>query len=61
MLPLLRITGDQLEHNFAQVIEMLAQEFSLTDEERLELIPSGRQAKFNSKVYWAKTYLNRRP
>ncbi len=59
MLPLLRITGDQLEHNFAQVIEMLAQEFSPTDEERLELIPSGRQAKFNSKVYWAKTYLSR--
>ncbi len=57
MLPLLKITGDQGEHNFADVIERLAQEFQLTDEERQELIPSGRQARFNSKVYWAKTYL----
>lgn len=54
MLPLLRITGDQKEHNFAEVIEKLAKEFQLTDEERREMLPSGRQARFNSRVYWVK-------
>lgn len=57
MLPLLRITSDQMEHVFAEVIEKLAKEFNLTDAERMERIPSGRQTRFNSKVYWAKTYL----
>ena len=35
----------------------LAKEFNLTDEERAELLPSGKQAIFTNRVQWAKTYL----
>ena len=39
------------------VIESLAEQFQLTEEEREELLPSGKQAVFASRVHWAKTYL----
>jgi len=39
------------------VIEKLANEYNLTDEERAELLPSGKQARFSNRVQWAKSYL----
>jgi restriction system protein len=35
----------------------LADRFKLTDEERGELLPSGKQARFTNRVHWAKSYL----
>jgi restriction system protein len=35
----------------------LAQTFQLTDAEREELLPSGRQSRFANRVAWAKVYL----
>ena len=37
----------------------LADQFGLTDGERVELLPSGQQARFNNRVAWAKIYLER--
>jgi restriction system protein len=37
----------------------LAGEFSLTDQERKELLASGNQAIFDNRVGWAKTYLKK--
>ena len=37
----------------------LADQFGLTDDERVELLPSGQQARFNNRVAWAKVYLER--
>ena len=59
MLPLLKFAGDGEEHSLREAIEDLADEFSLTDEERKELLPSGRQATFNNRVGWARTYMKK--
>ena len=40
MLPLLKALGDGEEHSLHEVIESLADQFELTDEERRELLPS---------------------
>lgn len=41
MLPLLRLSADGQEHSVREVIEKLADDFGLSDEERKELLPSG--------------------
>ena len=57
MLPLLKLAGDGHEHALAEVREVLAREFNLSDAGREELLPSGRQSKFANRVAWAKVYL----
>jgi len=59
MLPLLKVLGDGEEHSLHEVIETLADQFELTEEERRELLPSGRQAKFDNRVAWARTYIKK--
>lgn len=59
MLPLLKALGDGEEHGLHEVIKTLADQFELTDEERRELLPSGRQAKFDNRVAWARTYMKK--
>ncbi len=59
MLPLLKILSDGQEHSYRDLIENLAAEFKLTDEDRKELLPSGNQLLFDNKVSWAKTYLKK--
>lgn len=59
MLPLLAIAGDGREHSLRETIEALAEQFGLTAEERRELLPSGRQATFDNRVGWARTYLKK--
>jgi restriction system protein len=59
MLPLLQIAEDGNEHNSREVIEKLADWFQLTDEERVELLPSGVQARFDNRVEWVKTHLKK--
>ena len=57
MLPILRIASDGEIHKFRDSIEILADEFALTDEERRELLPSGSQAVLDNRVGWARSYL----
>lgn len=59
MLPLLKQVADGKEYKFRDLIENLAQEFKLTDEERKELLASGNQAIFDNRVGWARTYLKK--
>lgn len=59
MLPLLRFVGDNLEHSLREAIDSLATEFSLTEAERTEMLPSGQQAIFTNRVGWARTYLKK--
>lgn len=59
MLPLLTLAGDEQEHSLRETIEALADKFDLTEEERRELLPSGRQATFDNRVGWARTYLKK--
>jgi restriction system protein len=57
MLPVLKLASDEKEHKFSQAVEILADEFQLSTEERNELLPSGSQAVFNNRVGWARSYL----
>jgi restriction system protein len=57
MMPLLRVGGDGREHSLAEAREILAAEFKLSDSDREEPLPSGRQSKFSNRVAWAKSYL----
>ena len=57
MLPVLKIAGDGDEHRISDVVEALAKEFSLTESEREEPLPSGKQPIFSNRVHWARTYL----
>ncbi|HEU5228839.1 MAG TPA: restriction endonuclease [Ktedonobacteraceae bacterium] len=57
MLPLLKIAGDQNEHSLSEATEILAQQFNLNDQDRKELLPSGKQRKFDNRVHWARTYM----
>lgn len=57
MLPLLKSAADGKEHRLAETIEVLAQQLHLSEDDRNELLPSGRQPKFDNRVGWARTYL----
>lgn len=59
MLPLLRSVEDKREHLFRDIVEVLAKQYGLTDEERKQLLPSGRYPTFDNRVGWAKTYLKK--
>jgi restriction system protein len=59
MSPLLTIMADGNERTIRECRDILAREFALTDAELSELLPSGRMPKFNSRVHWAKTYLEK--
>jgi restriction system protein len=58
MLPILKIAGNGQEHRVSDVVDQLAREFNLTEEERQQLLPSGKQTTFANRVHWAKTYLS---
>jgi len=57
MLPLLKIAGDGQEHRISDAVNQLGRDFRLTQEERQQLLPSGKQTTFANRVHWAKTYL----
>jgi len=59
MLPLLKFLRDKHEYSLRQAIDTLANQFSLTSEERRELLSSGQQAIFNNRVGWARTYMKK--
>jgi restriction system protein len=58
MLPVLR-SCEKGEVKISDVVQSLADSFRLTDEERSELLPSGKQTTFANRVHWAKSYLGK--
>ena len=59
MLPLLRLAADGAVHKYRDAVESLAQHFDLSDRERRELLPSGKQPTFDNRVGWARTYMTK--
>lgn len=57
MRPLLELHRDQKEHINRDLVSVLAEQFSLTEDERREMLPSGRAKMFDNRVGWAKTYI----
>lgn len=56
MLPVLRKAA-LCEQRIADVVRVVSDEFGLSDDERAELLPSGKQTVISNRVHWAKTYL----
>lgn len=59
MLPLLKAVKNGKEHKLNDIVETLANEFNLSDDERKELLPSGQTFLFGNRVGWARTYLKK--
>ena len=57
MLPLLQLAADGQEYSIRDARETLADQFTLSSEEKSELLPSGCQPIFDNRVAWAKSYL----
>jgi restriction system protein len=57
MLPLLDFVSDGMEHHIKKVREALAVHVDLSEDEKREFLPSGKQATFNNRVSWAGTYM----
>ena len=57
--PLLEITADDSEHCLKGARSKLSKHFELTEEDLLELLPSGKQTRFVNRVQWAKIFLTR--
>lgn len=55
----MRILQDEREHSLTAVNNALATQFELSESERRELLPSGRQPVFRNRVGWARTYLHK--
>lgn len=57
MLPALRLLGQESPRTTVEVRAALAIEFTLSDSDLAELLPSGRQTTFTNRVAWAYSYL----
>ena len=59
MLPLLQFAADDLEHNQREAKDALSHYFSITESDRREMLPSGRQTRFDNRIAWANVYLRK--
>lgn len=61
MRPFLKIAeaSNGNEVKLRNVINQLADKFGLSDEERNETLPSGRQSVLDNRIGWARTYLTK--
>ena len=59
MLPFLKFIADGRDHTLREIINSLADAFNLNEDERRELLPSGKQPIFDNRVGWATTYLKK--
>ena len=46
-------------HSAKEVREIIASTMGINDSDRAELLPSGKQSKFDNRVAWARTYLDK--
>ena len=59
MLPLVEFASDGQDHHLREAVDTFAVRFGVSDDERKEFLPSGRQPKLNNRVGWACTYLKK--
>ena len=57
MLPLLKFVHDRNEYSLRQATAAVSEAFGLTEDERNQLLSSGRKPVIDDRVGWARTYL----
>ncbi len=55
---LFAVNDDEL-HSAKEVRENIAQSMNISESDRLEMLPSGKQTTFDNRVAWARTYLDK--
>lgn len=58
MLPVLREAAKG-ETSAPEIFPIVADEFGLSEEERSQLLPSGRQKTLHNRIHWAKIYMQK--
>lgn len=58
MLPVLQASAEG-EVRIGDVVDKLADDLKLTEDERTLLLPSAKQTRFSNRVNWAKSYLGK--
>src|SRR5579872_3181522 len=58
MLPVLRAAAEG-EKKVANVADLVADKMGLTSEERVAMLPSGRQRVLHNRIHWSKFYLTK--
>lgn len=59
MLPLLQLINDDKIHTLKECVERLSDILNLTEDEKYELLPSGKQTVVANRISWAKFYLEK--
>lgn len=59
MLPLLQLLNDNQIHTSKECVAELSAILNLTEEEKSELLPSGKQTTISNRISWARFYLEK--
>lgn len=59
MLPLVKLAADGQEHKITDAIDVLADQFGISAQERAIMLPSGTQSRLYNRVTWALTYMTK--
>ncbi len=59
MLPTLNYAADKQEHSVRETIDYLTRKFTITEDERKELLPSGGNSILNNRISWTLFYLRK--
>lgn len=60
MLPLLReYAASDRPRSLKELVPVMAEKLGLSEEEKAERLPSGRQGLFHNRLHWAKTYMGK--
>ncbi len=58
-LPLLQLLNEKGPLRFADLKTELAERMGISEEDQRELLPSGKQRRYDNRVGWARTYLSK--
>jgi restriction system protein len=58
-LPFLKLLEDGNNHRLSELYQVLADQFELSEEDRSEMLPSGKQLKYHNRIGWSRTYLKK--
>lgn len=58
-LPLLQILADGTPYTIAEAREILSQALNLSESDKNELLPSGKQSRYVNRFSWASIYLRK--
>ncbi len=58
LLPFVRTLLDGEVYHLSEISDRLGQELQVSEEDRKEMLPSGKQKRFNNRVGWAGKYLS---